>query len=135
MWGRALLVSPFTNARECAICRAARGNLHRWFLPDSREAGLPVGNHADEPRRKLCTGFSKPKVALAGRQQLVVHANQITLRKAHLENGAADLFADNGRLRGTAGDPREVAACNIGACTLKTLRRRAPMKGSTRQAP
>ena len=58
------------------------------------------------PRRNHAPGF-KAKVALAAikgdrtlaelAEQFDVHPNQITIWKAQLESGAADIFSSNGR--------------------------------------
>ena len=77
------------------------------FLPDDGHA-VPIESGeimSRRPRRNHAPGF-KAKVALAAikgdrtlaelAEQFDVHPNQITIWKAQLESGAADIFSSNG---------------------------------------
>ena len=90
------------------------------FLPDDGHA-VPIESGeimSRRPRRNHAPGF-KAKVALAAikgdrtlaelAEQFDVHPNQITIWKAQLESGAADIFSSNSTASAT-GDRRKISA-------------------------
>ena len=97
-----------TTHKSCQSWPRKFGRSGRWsFLPDDGHAvPIELGEiMSRRPRRNHAPGF-KAKVALAAikgdrtlaelAEQFDVHPNQITIWKAQLESGAADIFSSNG---------------------------------------
>ena len=112
------------------------------FLPDDGHA-VPIESGeimSRRPRRNHAPGF-KAKVALAAikgdrtlaelAEQFDVHPNQITIWKAQLESGAADIFSSNGIATAQPAIDVKSLHAKIGELTLENdfLRSRAQQGG------
>jgi len=100
------------------------------FLPDDGHA-VPIESGeimSRRPRRNHAPGF-KAKVALAAikgdrtlaelAEQFDVHPNQITIWKAQLESGAADIFSSNGTATAQPAIDVKSLHAKIGELTLE----------------